>query len=147
MTSILEIKDLNANIDDKKILKGINLDIKPGEVHAIMGPNGAGKSTLANVLTGRDHYDVTNGDVKFKEQNVLDLSPDERTMWRLSDPAGVAHRPDRQHGRRRPDRGGNGARKLVLIPLPALSLGGHRSRDKPLSPFTPASRRGQLGLR
>lgn len=79
MSNILEIKDLYAKIDDKEILKGINLDIKPGEVHAIMGPNGAGKSTLANVLSGREHYDITKGDISFKNQDILELSPDERS--------------------------------------------------------------------
>lgn len=79
MSSILEIKNLHAKIEDKEILKGINLDIKPGEVHAIMGPNGAGKSTLANVLSGREHYDVTKGEIIFKENDISELSPDERS--------------------------------------------------------------------
>lgn len=76
---MLEIKDLFAKIDDKEILKGINLDIKPGEVHAIMGPNGAGKSTLANVLSGRDSYEITNGTINFKQQDIAELSPEERS--------------------------------------------------------------------
>lgn len=76
---MLEIKDLFAKVDEKEILKGVNLDIKPGEVHAIMGPNGAGKSTLANVLSGREHYDVTSGSIKFKNEDILELSPDERS--------------------------------------------------------------------
>ncbi|WP_205512366.1 Fe-S cluster assembly ATPase SufC [Longitalea arenae] len=75
---MLSIKNLHANIDDKKILKGINLEIKPGEVHAIMGPNGSGKSTLASVLAGREDYEVTEGTVEFAGKDLLDLSPEER---------------------------------------------------------------------
>src|SRR5688572_4446370 len=75
---MLSIKNLHANIDEKKILKGINLEIKPGEVHAIMGPNGSGKSTLASVLAGREHYEVTNGTVEFAGKDLLELSPEER---------------------------------------------------------------------
>ena len=76
---MLRINDLAASVAEKKILKGINLQIKPGEVHAIMGPNGSGKSTLANVLTGKEDYIVTAGEVTFKNTNLLDLSPDERS--------------------------------------------------------------------
>mgnify|MGYP000367266753 CR=1 FL=1 len=77
---MLEIKDLCASVnDDKQILKGINLDIKPGEIHAIMGPNGSGKSTLANVLSGRSDYTVTKGSVTFKDKDLLDLKPEERS--------------------------------------------------------------------
>lgn len=75
---ILEIKDLCASIDDKEILKGINLTINPGEVHAIMGPNGSGKSTLASVLAGKSDYEVTSGSVTFKNQDLLDLDPEIR---------------------------------------------------------------------
>lgn len=75
---MLSIKNLHANIDEKKILKGINLEIKPGEVHAIMGPNGSGKSTLASVLAGREHYEVTEGTVEFAGKDLLELSPEER---------------------------------------------------------------------
>ena len=75
---LLEIKDLHAGVDDKQILKGINLSINPGEVHAIMGPNGSGKSTLAAILAGRDGYDVTQGSVTFSGHNLLDLDPEER---------------------------------------------------------------------
>lgn len=75
---MLSIKNLHASIDEKKILKGINLEIKPGEVHAIMGPNGAGKSTLASVLAGRENYEVTDGTVSFNGKDLLDLSPEER---------------------------------------------------------------------
>jgi Fe-S cluster assembly ATP-binding protein len=75
---MLTIKNLHAEIEGKKILKGINLDVKPGEVHAIMGPNGSGKSTLASVLAGRADYEVTDGSVEFFGKNLLELSPEER---------------------------------------------------------------------
>lgn len=75
---MLSIKNLHAEIEGKKILKGINLDIKPGEVHAIMGPNGSGKSTLASVIAGREEYEVTDGSVEFDGKNLLELSPEER---------------------------------------------------------------------
>jgi Fe-S cluster assembly ATP-binding protein len=75
---MLSIKNLHARIDEKKILKGINLEIKPGEVHAIMGPNGSGKSTLASVLAGRADYEVTEGSVTFGGKDLLELSPEER---------------------------------------------------------------------
>jgi Fe-S cluster assembly ATP-binding protein len=75
---MLQIKNLKAKIEDKEILKGINLDVKPGEVHAIMGPNGSGKSTLSSVLAGREDYEVTDGDVLFNGKNLLELSPEDR---------------------------------------------------------------------
>jgi len=75
---ILEIKDLSAGVEGKQILKGINLSLSEGEVHAIMGPNGSGKSTLAAVLAGRDGYDITGGSVLFNGQDLLDLDPEER---------------------------------------------------------------------
>lgn len=75
---MLEIKNLHANIDAKEILKGINLTINKGEVHAIMGPNGSGKSTLAQVLAGRVEYEVTEGEVFYEGKNLLDLSPEDR---------------------------------------------------------------------
>ena len=74
---MLQIKDLKAKIDNKEILKGLNLDIKPGEVHAIMGPNGSGKSTLSNVLSGKKGYSVS-GEVKYLNENLLDLEIEER---------------------------------------------------------------------
>jgi Fe-S cluster assembly ATP-binding protein len=75
---LLQIKDLKASIDNKEILKGLNLEVKPGEIHAIMGPNGSGKSTLANVLTGREIATVTAGTITFDGKNLLDMSPEER---------------------------------------------------------------------
>jgi Fe-S cluster assembly ATP-binding protein len=75
---MLTIRNLHAGIEEKKILNGINLEIKPGEVHAIMGPNGSGKSTLASVLAGRETYEVTEGSVEFLGKDLLELSPEER---------------------------------------------------------------------
>ncbi|MDE3125229.1 MAG: ATP-binding cassette domain-containing protein, partial [Bacteroidota bacterium] len=75
---MLSIQNIHANIEGKEILKGINLDIQPGEIHAIMGPNGSGKSTLASVLAGREEYEVTEGSIDFLGKNMLELSPEER---------------------------------------------------------------------
>lgn len=75
---MLDIKNLHAMVDGKPILKGVDLSIAPGEVHAIMGPNGSGKSTLAYILTGRDGYEVTGGEVLFEGQDLLDMEPEER---------------------------------------------------------------------
>ena len=75
---LLEIKELKASIDNKEILKGLNLEVRPGEIHAIMGPNGSGKSTLANVLTGREIATVTHGSVTFEGKDLLEMSPEER---------------------------------------------------------------------
>lgn len=75
---MLSIHNLHAGIEEKKILRGINLDIKPGEVHAIMGPNGSGKSTLASVLAGRQTFEVTEGTVEFGGKDLLELAPEER---------------------------------------------------------------------
>jgi len=76
---MLNIKNLEAKVDNKKILNGLNLDIKPGEVHAIMGPNGSGKSTLANVLSGKNSYE-TKGEIKYKGENLSELSTEERAQ-------------------------------------------------------------------
>lgn len=76
---MLEIKDLHASIDGKEILKGINLTINPGEVHAIMGPNGSGKSTLSSVLVGNPAFEVTKGSITFNGKNVLEMSPEDRS--------------------------------------------------------------------
>ena len=75
---MLNIDNLHASINERAILKGLSLDVKPGEVHAIMGPNGAGKSTLGNLLSGRDGYEVTDGTVLFDGQDLLALEPEER---------------------------------------------------------------------
>jgi Fe-S cluster assembly ATP-binding protein len=77
---MLKIENLHVTIDDKPILKGISLAIKPGEVHAIMGPNGSGKSTLSNVLAGRDDYVVTEGSIQFEGIDLLALAPEERAV-------------------------------------------------------------------
>ena len=75
---MLKIEDLHVNVGDKKILQGINLEVKPGEVHAMMGPNGSGKSTLANVLSGRDGYEIVKGKISFLKENLLELEPEVR---------------------------------------------------------------------
>jgi len=75
---MLEIKNLHARIGEKEILRGVNLTVPDGEIHAIMGPNGAGKSTLSYVLSGRDGYEVTEGEVIYNGQNILDLPPEDR---------------------------------------------------------------------
>jgi Fe-S cluster assembly ATP-binding protein len=77
---MLEIKNLHASVDGKEILRGINLTVNAGEVHAIMGPNGAGKSTLSNVLAGRDGYEVTQGSVSYKGEDLLGFQPEERAQ-------------------------------------------------------------------
>jgi len=80
---MLTIKNLKASVEGKQILNGVNLEIKPGEIHAIMGPNGAGKSTLGNVLTGRDGYEVVDGEVTFLGEDLMDMSPEDRARMGL----------------------------------------------------------------
>lgn len=75
---MIKIKQLKAQIDGKEILKGLDLELQPGKVHAIMGPNGAGKSTLSYVLAGREEYEVTGGDITINDESILEMSPEER---------------------------------------------------------------------
>ncbi|WP_405610323.1 Fe-S cluster assembly ATPase SufC [Polaribacter sp. Asnod1-A03] len=75
---MLKINNLHANIEDKSILKGLNLEVKAGEVHAIMGPNGAGKSTLANIIAGKEEYEVTDGNIELNGEDISELAPEER---------------------------------------------------------------------
>ncbi len=77
--ALLSIQNLHASVEDTEILKGLSLDVNPGEVHAIMGPNGSGKSTLASVLAGREDYEVTEGSVTFDGEDLLEMAPEERT--------------------------------------------------------------------
>src|SRR5690606_23317612 len=79
MTAALEIRNLHANVEDEPILKGVNLTVRQGEVHALMGPNGSGKSTLANVLMGHPDYEVTAGQIIFDGVDILELEADERS--------------------------------------------------------------------
>src|SRR3546814_2770555 len=75
---MLKIENLHATVAGREILKGLTLDVKPGEVHAIMGPNGAGKSTLGNILAGREGYEITDGSVRYEGGDLLELEPEER---------------------------------------------------------------------
>ncbi|HOP50678.1 MAG TPA: ATP-binding cassette domain-containing protein, partial [Ignavibacteriales bacterium] len=75
---MLKVKNLYASINDKQILKGLNIEIRPGEVHAIMGPNGSGKTTLSSVLAGKEGYEVTHGSVEFMGKNLLEMAPEDR---------------------------------------------------------------------
>ncbi|MDA9086974.1 Fe-S cluster assembly ATPase SufC [Polaribacter sp.] len=75
---MLKIENLQASIDDKSILKGLNLEVKAGEIHAIMGPNGAGKSTLANIIAGKDDYEITSGTIELNGEDISELAPEER---------------------------------------------------------------------
>src|SRR5690348_18370717 len=75
---LLEVKDLKVRVEEREILHGLTLVVNPGEVHAIMGPNGSGKSTLSHVIAGKPGYEVTDGEVLFKGENLLEMAPDER---------------------------------------------------------------------
>ncbi|MEE1500617.1 MAG: ATP-binding cassette domain-containing protein, partial [Enterococcus hirae] len=81
--SVLEIKNLHVSIEEKEILKGVNLTMKTGEIHAIMGPNGTGKSTLSAAIMGNPNYEVTEGEILFDGKNILDLEVDERARLGL----------------------------------------------------------------
>ena len=83
MSAVLEIKDLHATVDGKEILKGVNLTVKSGEIHALMGPNGTGKSTLAHILMGHPSYEVSKGEILFKGHNITEMGPDERSRLGL----------------------------------------------------------------
>ena len=87
---MLDIKNLTATVGDKQILRGIDLTVNAGEVHAIMGPNGSGKSTLARALSGHPEYQVTGGEVLFEGKDLLDLEPEERVC---SHPSPTTHHP------------------------------------------------------
>jgi Fe-S cluster assembly ATP-binding protein len=78
MNNELHIKDLHVNVDDKEIIKGVSLSVKPGEVHVIMGPNGSGKSTLSNAVMGHPRYTITGGEIIFQDENIIEMSPDRR---------------------------------------------------------------------
>ncbi len=83
MTADLSVKDLHVSVEGKEILKGLSLEVKKGEIHALMGPNGSGKSTFANTLMGHPKYEVTSGDILFKGESVLEKEADERARMGL----------------------------------------------------------------
>ena len=77
---MLSVKNLHAGVSGKEILKGVDLNISPGEIHAVMGRNGSGKSTLSNVITGKDGYDISEGDIKYKDESIIEWSPEKRAL-------------------------------------------------------------------
>jgi energy-coupling factor transporter ATP-binding protein EcfA2 len=101
MMALLEVKNLQVRVEDREILHGLSLTVNKGEVHAIMGPNGSGKSTLSHVIAGKPGYEVTDGEILFRGENLLEMSPDERAEdgrdQRVGRPARVDLHP--AHGR------------------------------------------------
>ena len=77
---MLQLQNLKASVNNKSIINGLNLEIKPGEVHAIMGPNGSGKSTLASILAGKEDYEITKGDILFNGESIMEMAPEERAQ-------------------------------------------------------------------
>ena len=82
---MINIENLHVNVEEKEILKGINLDVKPGELHVIMGRNGTGKSSLANVLAGKERYEVTEGSITYQGKNLLDMTPEDVKLPAIND--------------------------------------------------------------
>ena len=123
---MLEIKNLHASVNGKEILRGVNLKINAGEVHAIMGPNGSGKSTLAGVLAGREAYEVSEGTVTYVGKNLLDMSPEDRARSVRQLHHGertLPHRYDRASDRHHHrDQVTVGSRCHALRPLPRCRL-------------------------
>ena len=130
--SLLEVKDLQVRVEEREILHGLSLTVNPGEVHAIMGPNGSGKSTLSHVIAGKPGYEVTGGEILFRGEDLLEMSPDERAakgvflafQYPVEIP-GVATMNVPAHGAERP---AQGARRERILDA-GLSEEGARGRS------------------